>query len=257
MQPELDHDHAFVGQRPLELDDLPVGAPPLLLGGESFDPFDQDAAVPGPVKHRHASPARQRRPEPPQEVVAFLVIAGRAELGDPDVPRVQRRHEPFDRTALAGGVPPLENHADRRPELRIVPDQAAQHQPQLQQPALSRGQAGRFLIRGELQAEIQLREHAALASHTPRLPSSTTLPTQVEPSTDLPGFEFGENSNEVLSSNRPHSTARAWPDGQSAVAERVRVVQHRIPSLLSGDNGAGEGEVVVPVPSPGRRSRRV
>src|SRR2546430_4495925 len=36
------------------------------------------------------------------------------------------------RTALAGGVPPLEDHADRRPEPRIGPDQAAQHQPQLQ-----------------------------------------------------------------------------------------------------------------------------
>jgi hypothetical protein len=57
VQPELDQDHAFVGQRPLEADDLPVGAPPLLLGGESFDPFDQHAAVPGPVKHRHAAPA--------------------------------------------------------------------------------------------------------------------------------------------------------------------------------------------------------
>ena len=102
--------------------------------------------------------------------MAFLVIAGRAELGDPDVPRVQRRDEPFDRTTLAGGVPPLEDHADRRPELRIVPDLAAQYQPQVQQPVLSRGKAGRFLVRGELQAEIQSGEYAALASHAP--PSS-------------------------------------------------------------------------------------
>jgi hypothetical protein len=33
-------------QRAFEVDDLPVGAPPLLLGGESFDSFDQDAAPP-------------------------------------------------------------------------------------------------------------------------------------------------------------------------------------------------------------------
>jgi hypothetical protein len=102
----------------------------------------------------------------------LLVIAGRAELGDPDVPRVQRRDQPLDRTALAGCVPPLEDHADRRAEPWVVPDQAAQYEPQLQQPVLSGGQAGRFLVRGELQAEIQSGEQAALASHAPHLPSS-------------------------------------------------------------------------------------
>jgi hypothetical protein len=170
VHPELDHDHALVGQRPLEVDDLPIGAPPLLLGGEPLDPLDQDAAVPGPVKHRHAAPAGQHRPEPPQEMVAFLVVGGRAELGDPDVPRVKRLDEPFDRASLAGGVPPLEDHAERRPELWFVPDLAAQHQPQVQQPILSRGQPGRLLLRAELQAEIQPGERAALANHAPRLP---------------------------------------------------------------------------------------
>jgi len=170
VQPELDHDHALVGQRPLEVDDLPVGAPPLLFGGESLHPLDQDAAVPGPVEHRHAAPAGQHRPEPPQEVVAFLVIGRRAELGDPDVPRVERLDQPFDRTTLAGRVPPLEDHANRRSELRFVPDLAAQHQPQVQQPVLRRGQPGRLLLRAQLQAEIQPRESAALANHAPRLP---------------------------------------------------------------------------------------
>jgi hypothetical protein len=170
VQPELDHDHALVGQRPLEVDDLPVGAPPLLLGGEPLDALDQDAAVPGPVQHCHAAPAGQHRPEPPQEVVAFLVVAGRAELGDPDVPRVERRDEPLDRASLAGGVPPLEDHAERRPELRLVPDLAAQRQPQLQQPVLGRGQPGRLLLGAEPQAEIQPGERAALANHAPRLP---------------------------------------------------------------------------------------
>jgi hypothetical protein len=170
VQPELDHDHALVGQRPLEVDDLPVGAPPLLLGGEPLDPLDQDTAVPGSVKHRHAAPAGQHRPEPPQEMVAFLVVAGRAELGDPDVPGVKRPDKPLDRASLAGGVPSLEDHAERRPELRFVPDLAAQHQPQVQQPVLSRGQPGRLLLRTELQAEIQPGERAALADHAPRLP---------------------------------------------------------------------------------------
>src|SRR6185437_9470596 len=72
VQPELDYYHAFVGQRPLEINDLPVGAPPLFLGGEAFDPLDEDAAVPGPVQDRHSAPAGQRWPEPPQEVMPFL-----------------------------------------------------------------------------------------------------------------------------------------------------------------------------------------
>jgi hypothetical protein len=170
VQPELDDDHALVGQRPLEVNDLPVGAPPLLLGGEPFHPFHQDAAVPGPVQHRHASPAGQGRPEPPQEVVAFLVVARRAELRDPDVPRVKRCDEPLYRTTLPRGIPPLEDHADRRPEPRVIPDLAAQDQPQLQQPVLGRGQAVRLLLRGEFQAQIQPGECAALARHAPRLP---------------------------------------------------------------------------------------
>jgi hypothetical protein len=33
--------------------------------------------------------------------MAFLVIGGRGELGDPDVPRVERRDESFDGTPLA------------------------------------------------------------------------------------------------------------------------------------------------------------
>jgi hypothetical protein len=170
VQPELDDDHALVGQRPLEVDDLPVGAPPLLLGGELLHPLDQDPAVPGPVEHRHATPAGQHRPEPPQEVMAFLVVGRRGELGHPDVPRVERRDQPFDCATLAGRVPPLEDHANRRSEPRLVPDLAAQRQPQLQQPVLSRGQPGRLLLRAQLRAQIQPGESAALANHASRLP---------------------------------------------------------------------------------------
>src|SRR6185437_13416687 len=69
VQPELDQDRAVVHQRPLELADLLVGPAPLVLGGEALDPLDQDPAVPGPVEHGHAAPARQLRPEPPEIVV--------------------------------------------------------------------------------------------------------------------------------------------------------------------------------------------
>ena len=98
----------------LEVDDLVVRPPPLLLGREALDPFDQHPAVPGPVQHRHATPARQDRPEPPQEVVPLLVMGRSGELRDPHVPRVQLGHQPLDGTTLAGGVPALEDHAQRR-----------------------------------------------------------------------------------------------------------------------------------------------
>ncbi|HEX2265641.1 MAG TPA: hypothetical protein VHH14_05100, partial [Solirubrobacterales bacterium] len=44
--------------------------------------------------------------------------------------RVQRRRQPLDRAALAGGVPALEDDGQRRPDLAVA-DQPAQRQPQL------------------------------------------------------------------------------------------------------------------------------
>ena len=49
--------------------------------------------------------------------MALLVVGRRGELDDADVAGVERRDQPLDRAALAGGVPALEDDADRRPEL--------------------------------------------------------------------------------------------------------------------------------------------
>jgi hypothetical protein len=116
MHPELHEDHALGREAGLEGRDLAVGPLPLLLGGEPLDPLDEDPAVPGPVEHRHAAPARKLGPEPPQEVVALLVVRRCRELRNAHVPRVEMVHEPLDGAALAGGVPALEDDAQRRPD---------------------------------------------------------------------------------------------------------------------------------------------
>ena len=54
-----------------------------------------------------------------------LVVRGRRELRDPHMPGVERRHQPLDRSALSGGVPALEQHAQRRTEL-VVRELAAE-----------------------------------------------------------------------------------------------------------------------------------
>ena len=120
--------------------DLAVGALPLGLGGESLDPLDEHPAVPGAVEHRHPAPARERRGEAPQEVVAALALGRGGELGDGVVPGVQRRGQPADRAALAGGVPALEQDGERRSEVPVA-DLAAGLQAQRGQPALGVQQA--------------------------------------------------------------------------------------------------------------------
>ena len=94
--------------------DLLVRPRPLLLRGVALDPLDEHPAVPGAVQDREAAPARQHRPEPPEEVVALLVVRRGGELRHPHVPRVQRLDQALDRAALPGGVPALEDHAQRR-----------------------------------------------------------------------------------------------------------------------------------------------
>jgi hypothetical protein len=135
VHPELDQDRALGGEGGLEVDDLLVRPLPRLLGGEPLDPLDQHPAVPGAVQHGHATPAGQHRPEPPQEVVPLLVVGGGGELGDPHVPGVQLADEALDRPALPGGVPALEQHAQRRTELPPA-DLSAEQQAQVDQSLL-------------------------------------------------------------------------------------------------------------------------
>src|SRR3954447_13570723 len=75
LQPELDDDHALEHERSFELHDLLVCALPLFWGGVALDPFDEHASVPRTIEQRHPAETGHLLPEPPQEVLAFLVEA--------------------------------------------------------------------------------------------------------------------------------------------------------------------------------------
>ncbi len=159
VHPELDQDHALGGQRGLQVHDLGVRPLPRVHGREALDPFHEHPAVPGAVEHGHAAPAGQDRPEAPQEVVPLLVVAGRRELGDPHVPGVELADQALDGPALAGGVPALEQHAQRRSEL-TGPDLPAEQKPQVHQTLLGSLQVGLALLLGDLLAQVDVRESA-------------------------------------------------------------------------------------------------
>ena len=94
----------------------------------------------------------------------LLVVRGGRELGDPDVPRVELRDQPLDRPALARGVPPLEQHAQRRSEL-LRADLAAQQQPQVHQSLLRRLELPLPVLLGQAQRQIDVVQPA----HEPSL----------------------------------------------------------------------------------------
>ena len=75
----------------LEVVDLVVGAPPLVLLREALDALDQHAAVPGAVEDQDLAVARQVPPEAPQVVVRLLLVGRRRDRDDAVVARVERR----------------------------------------------------------------------------------------------------------------------------------------------------------------------
>ena len=75
------------------------------------------------------------------------------------MPWVEVVDQPLDGAALAGGVPALEDHAQRRPDLTVA-DLPAQRESQLQQPALLLGQLLLLLLLGQPETEIHRIESA-------------------------------------------------------------------------------------------------
>ena len=78
-------------------------------------------------------------------MVAQLVVRGGGEGGDADVTWIERRDQALDGATLAGGVPPLEDDADRRTQLPAA-QLATDDQAQMQQPELGRVQALLLLL---------------------------------------------------------------------------------------------------------------
>src|SRR5256884_5730715 len=120
------------------------------------------------------APPGQYRPEPPQEMMPLLVVGRRGELGDPDVPRIQRADEALDAAALAGGVPALEHHAQRRPD-PVVADLAAEDQAQVQQPQDRGFQALGALLSRQGRGEVDLGEALHPLSLAPRCAGSYAI----------------------------------------------------------------------------------
>ena len=147
----------------LEVDDLVVGAAPLALVGESLDALDEHPSVPGAIEHGHPAPTRQRRPEPPQEVVALLSLGRRRELGDVHVAGVEVGGQPPDRASLARSVPALEDGAQRRAQ-RAVADQSGALQPKRQQSLLRLRQPFQSLFRRELGRQVDVIQRCHLRS---------------------------------------------------------------------------------------------
>ena len=77
--------------------------------------------------------------------MAQLVVRGGGEGGDADVAWIERRDQALDGATLAGGVPPLEDDADRRTQLPSA-QLATDDQAQMQQPELGRVQALLLLV---------------------------------------------------------------------------------------------------------------
>jgi hypothetical protein len=171
VQPELDHDRALGPERALELHDLRVGARPLLGGREALHALHEHAPVPGAVEHGHTAPAGQRRPEAPEEVVALLVVGGSGELGHPHVARIELLDQALESTALARGVPPLEDHRHRRADALVPGKLAAERQPQLEQSRLGGLEPLALLVLRERQRQVELVE--AAHAQPPRISAAT------------------------------------------------------------------------------------
>ena len=145
VHPEFDHDHALFGQRVLEVVDLVIGPAPLHLGGQVLHALDQHAAVPAAIEDGHPTPARQGRPEAPEEVVPELVGRGCREGRNVHVARIERLDQALDGPALAGGVPPLEDDADGRAQFPPA-ELATVDQPEMQDPELRLAEAFGLLV---------------------------------------------------------------------------------------------------------------
>src|SRR5262249_22785948 len=112
VHPKLTDDRAELNQLALELVDLGVGAPPLILACEALDTLDQHPAVPRAVEDRDHAARRQPPPEA-VEVVMHLIVAGwRGDRMDDIAAWVELFRDALDGAALTGRIPTFEHQYD-------------------------------------------------------------------------------------------------------------------------------------------------
>src|SRR3546814_17068188 len=87
MEEELHHGGAVFHLLAFELVDLVIGAAPLRLARQAFEPLDEDAAVPAAVEDGDLAGARQFLPEAQEEMAGFLLFGRSAEWTDGDAQR--------------------------------------------------------------------------------------------------------------------------------------------------------------------------
>ena len=92
-----------------------------------------------------------------------------------DVSRVERGDEASDRSSLAGGIPPFEEHEEGWSE-RAVADEACIDQPQVEEVSLRCKQPGLCLLLGQMGGQIDGGEREGHAPIVPLRPDATRAP---------------------------------------------------------------------------------
>ena len=100
------HEHA------LELGRLAHELEILLLLAESHHPLDTGAVVPGPVEQQDLARGRKVLNVALEVPLSTLDLGRFLQRDHARAARIEVLHEPLDRTALAGGVPSLEQDHD-------------------------------------------------------------------------------------------------------------------------------------------------
>ena len=98
--------------------------------------------------------------------MAQLVGIGGAELGHAHVPGVERGHQPLDAAALARGVPPLEDDADRWAQAPVA-ELTAVEEAQVEKTALDGGQLLGLLLGREAEREVDAGQPVLGVGHNP------------------------------------------------------------------------------------------
>jgi len=112
-----------VGELALEVVDLSIGSLPLVFGGETFDPLDENTSIPGAVEDHDLLVVWgfQATPEAPQVMMGLVLSFRRCDRVDLVATRVDLFGRSPDGTPLARRVPPFHDD-DQRPLLLVQPE---------------------------------------------------------------------------------------------------------------------------------------
>ena len=78
------------------------------VAAEAHHPFNRGAVVPAAIKHHDLASGRQMRDIALEIPLRQFAIGGLAQRDQANIARLQRRHDAFNRAALASGVAPIE-----------------------------------------------------------------------------------------------------------------------------------------------------